>query len=259
MSELLVERADGVVTLTINRPKRRNGVTWPLIEDLNRELEEVTRRTDDRAVVLAGAGGSFCSGMDLSESVAPDELTFMRRVGQVVTLLHESPKPTIAKVSGAAVGFGCNLALACDLVVAGESAQFGEIFADRGLTLDGGGSWTLPRLVGLAKAKELVFFGGKLSGKQASEIGLVNRVVADGDLDEAVRDWACRLSDGPTLALSMMKQQLNTSFESSFADALESESVAQTLSFRSAEAKEGMRAFAERRDPVFRNPDRGRR
>lgn len=252
MSELIVERADGVVTLTINRPERKNGVTWPLIEELNRELEDIARRQEDRAVVLSGADGSFCSGMDLSESVAPDELTFMRRVGQVVTLLHDVPKPTIAKVAGAAVGFGCNLALACDLVIAGESAMFGEIFADRGLTLDGAGSWTLPRLVGIAKAKELAFFGARLSGTEAHEIGLANRVVADGELDDAARDWARRLADGPTLALSMMKRALNTSLETSFADAVESESVTQTLSFRSAEAKEGMKAFMQRRDPVFR-------
>jgi 2-(1,2-epoxy-1,2-dihydrophenyl)acetyl-CoA isomerase len=252
MPELIVERADGVVTVTLNRPHRKNGVTWPLIEELIRELEGIAGRAEDRALVLTGAGGAFCSGMDLAESVAPDELAFMRRVGHAVTVLHELPKPTIAKVAGAAVGFGCNLALACDLVVAGESALFGEIFADRGLSLDGGGSWSLPRLVGLAKAKELVFFGSRLIGAEAHEMGLANRVVPDDKLDAFVAEWAGRLADGPTLALSMMKKALNTSLETSFAEAVEAENLGQALSFRSAEAKEGMRAFMEHRPPRFR-------
>lgn len=252
MPDVLVERAEGVVTVTLNRPQRKNGVTWPLIEDLVRELEVIAGNGEDRVVVLTGAGGAFCSGMDLSESVAPDELRFMRRVGQAVTLLHEMPKPTIAKVAGPAVGFGCNLALACDLAVAGEGAMFGEIFAERGLTLDGGGSWLLPRLVGLARAKELVFFSRRVSGTEAAELGLVARAVPDEELDAAVDEWARSLAEGPTLALSIMKKSLNKAYESSFTEAVEAESLAQSLSFNSAEAKEGMKAFLQRRSPQFR-------
>ncbi|MFC4000182.1 enoyl-CoA hydratase/isomerase family protein [Prauserella oleivorans] len=252
MADLLVDRADGVVTVTLNRPKRRNGVTWPLIEELVRELEHIAGNAHDRAVVLTGAGGAFCSGMDLAESVAPDELPFMRRVGQVVTLLHEMPKPVIAKVAGPAVGFGCNLAFAGDLTVAGESAVFGEIFAERGLTLDGGGSWILPRLVGLAKAKELVFFSRRVSGAEAERLGLVNLTVPDEDLDKTVDEWARTLADGPALALSVMKKELNKAYESSFSEAVETESLAQAFSFSSAEAKEGMRAFLQRRPARFR-------
>ncbi|NKQ57050.1 enoyl-CoA hydratase [Amycolatopsis sp. K13G38] len=252
MPDVLVDRAEGVVTVTLNRPKRKNGVTWPLIEELVRELENIAGNSGDRVVVLTGAGGAFCSGMDLSESVAPDELRFMRRVGQVVTLLHEMPKPTIAKVAGPAVGFGCNLALACDLTVAGEGAMFGEIFAERGLTLDGGGSWLLPRLVGLQKAKELVFFAQRVSGSEAASLGLVACAVPDDELDKVADDWARRLADAPTLALSIMKKSLNKAFESSFAEAIETESLAQSFSFSSAEAKEGMRAFLQRREPRFR-------
>jgi 2-(1,2-epoxy-1,2-dihydrophenyl)acetyl-CoA isomerase len=251
--DLIVERASGVVTVTLNRPHRKNGVTWPLIEELIGVLGEIAGRAEDRAVVLTGGGSAFCSGMDLGESVAPNELAFVRRVGHAVTLLHELPQPTIAKVSGAAVGFGCNLALACDLVVAGESAVFGEIFADRGLSLDGGGSWSLPRLVGLAKAKELVFFASRLTGTQAHEVGLANMVVPDDELGALVGDWAGRLADGPALALSMMKKALNTSMEASFAEAVEAESLGQAFSFRSSEAKEGLRAFLERRVPRFRS------
>lgn len=251
MSELVVDRAAGVVTVTLNRPDRRNGVTASLIEELNVALTGIAGSADDRVVVVTGAGGAFCSGMDLAESVG-DVTAFMRRVGSAVSTLHALPQPTIAKVAGGAVGFGCNLALACDLVVAGESALFAEIFADRGLSLDGGGSWSLPRLVGLAKAKELAFFASRLSGAEAHRIGLVNRVVPDSDLDAAVDDWARRLAEGPAQALTAIKRALNGSFETSFAQAAESEAVTQSLSLRSAEGKEGMRAFLERRPPSFR-------
>lgn len=250
-AHLLVDRADGVVTLTLNRPDRRNGVTAPLIEDLNHELTVIAASAADRVVVLTGAGGAFCSGMDLTSSI-DDPTRFMRRVGATVTALHELPQPTIAKVAGAAVGFGCNLALACDLVVASETAELTELFADRGLSLDGGGSWTLPRLIGLAKAKELAFFATRLSGAEAYELGLVNRVLPDADLDAFVSAWAARLADGPSQALTSIKRALNTSLESSFAQAVEAESVTQSLAFRSPEGREGMKAFLQRRAPDFR-------
>jgi enoyl-CoA hydratase/carnithine racemase len=242
-----------VVTLTLNRPERRNAITGPLVEELIRALEDVARTPGDRAVVLTGAGGAFCSGMDLAAPVEPDPLTFMTRVGQLCTLLHGLPRPTIAAVAGPAMGFGCNLAFCCDLVVAGEGAIFGEVFADRGIALDGGGSWSLPRLVGIAKAKELVFFAEEIPAAEAGRIGLVNKVVPDAELDEAASSWAQRLADGPTLALSMMKAALNTSFETGFKRAIEGETLNQSVAFRTAEAKEAGRAFAERRRPRFRD------
>ena len=253
MTDVLVDRRDGVVTITLNRPHRRNAITGPLVEELIRALEDVARRPDDRAIVLTGADGSFCSGMDLSAPLSPDVLTFMNRVGQLCTLLHDIPRPTIAKVAGPAMGFGCNLAFCCDLVVAGEEAVFGEIFAQRGIALDGGASWSLPRLVGIAKAKELVFFGEQVPAVEAERIGLVNRVVPNAELDAFVAEWAQRLADGPTLALSMMKSALNASFETAFRRAVDAEALNQTVAFGTAEAKEAGRAFRERRPPRFRD------
>jgi 2-(1,2-epoxy-1,2-dihydrophenyl)acetyl-CoA isomerase len=168
------------------------------------------------------------------------------------TLLHDLPRPTIAKVTGPAMGFGCNLAFCCDLVVAGESAVFGEVFSQRGIALDGGASWSLPRLVGIAKAKELVFFGAEVPAAEAERIGLVNRAVPDSELDAVVADWGQRLADGPTLALSMMKSALNASFETAFRRAVDAEALNQSVAFRTAEAKEAGRAFVERRPPRFR-------
>ena len=158
-------------------------------------------------MVLTGAGGAFCSGADLSPEGGdrPHPLAWMRHIADVALELHRLPKPTIAKVGGVAAGAGLNLALGCDLIVASDDARFSEIFTRRGLSIDGGGSWLLPRLVGLHKAKELAFFAEVIDAKEASELGLVNRVVAAAELDGTVDAWARRLADGPPLALSMTK------------------------------------------------------
>lgn len=251
-TSVLVERDDAVVTVTLNRPDRKNGITRSSVDETVAALESVAASVEDRVLVLTGAGDAFCSGMDLSESVLPDELGFMRRVGRLCTLIHDLPIPTIARVRGPAMGFGCNLALCCDLVVAADSAMFGEVFAERGLGIDGGGSWTLPRRLGLHRAKELLFFARRLTGAEAVEFGLINRCVPDAELDGFVADWAARLADGPKRALSLIKAELNASFESTFGSAVETEAVGQSLAMRSPEAREGVQAFREKRPPNFR-------
>jgi len=250
---VLVDSVDGVVTLTINRPRRRNGITKAVVDEAIAAVEQIWNDPRSRVLVLTGAGGAFCSGMDLSEPVLPDELTFMRRVGHLCTMIHDLPLPTIAKVSGGAIGFGANLALCADLVVAGETAVFGEIFAERGLGIDGGGSWAVPRLVGLGRAKEIMFLAARLTGPEAAEMGLVNRCVPEAQVDAFVADWANRLANGPRRALSVIKAQLNESFEMSFASAIESEARGQALAFGSSEAREGARAYFEKRNPDFRS------
>src|SRR5882757_1294490 len=252
MSTVLLDRAEGVVTLTLNRPERRNGITRELVDEAIAALHAVAADHRDRVLVLTGAAGAFCSGMDLAEPLSPDPLTFMRRVGEFCRVLHELPIPTIAKVRGAAIGFGANLALCADLVLAAEDAVFGEVFAARGIGLDGAGSWTLPRLIGPQKAKELAFFGAKVTGAQAHELGLINRAVPDAELDKLVEDWATRLAAGPRRALSVIKAELNQSYERSFAAAIEVEAIAQAQAFSSPEAKEGVQAFLQKREPDFR-------
>ncbi|WP_317451308.1 enoyl-CoA hydratase/isomerase family protein [Gordonia jinghuaiqii] len=252
--EVLTEVADnGVATITWNRPDRKNGLNKSMVDQAIDALESVWGNDACRVVVLTGAGTSFCSGMDLAARIEPDEVTFMRRVGHLCTLIHDLPLPVIAKVRGGAVGFGANLALCADLVVASENAVFGEIFADRGLSIDGGGSWAVPRLVGLGRAKEIMFLAARLSGPEAAAIGLVNRCVPDAELDAQVDAWATRLADGPRRALSIIKQQLNKSYERSFADAIEAEAIGQSLAFRSTESREGARAFFEKRPADFRS------
>lgn len=251
---VLVERRDdGVVTVTLNRPDRKNGLNRSMVDTAIEVFEKIPTDEESRVVVLTGAGSAFCSGMDLSEPITPDELTFMRRVGHLCTLIHDLPLPVISKVRGGAVGFGANLALCADLVVATENALFGEIFTDRGLSIDGGGSWIVPRLVGLGRAKEIIFLAGRVSGPDAADLGLVNRCVSDDDLDSKVNDWAVALANGPKRALSVIKRQLNGSFERSFADAIEVEAMGQSLAFRSKESREGAKAYFEKRSPDFRS------
>ena len=254
MSEVLTTRSEGVVTVTLNRPHRKNALTGELVEAAISALEEIARTPGDRAVVITGAGGAFCSGMDLAAPLEPDELAFMRRVGQLCTLLHDLPLPTIAKVEGPAVGFGCNFALCCDLVVAADDAVFGETFANLGISVDGGASWALPRLIGVAKTKEILFFGRQLTGTEAAEMGIANRAVPSGELDRFVGEWAQTLADGPTSALAMMKSLVNVSTESSFQQAIDREALGQSVSFKGAEARVAGRARMKKQIPNFRNP-----
>ncbi|NKY87613.1 enoyl-CoA hydratase/isomerase family protein [Nocardia veterana] len=243
----------GIATVTWNRPERKNGLNKAMVDEGIAALERIGADDACRVVVLTGAGSSFCSGMDLSERIEPDEVTFMRRVGHLCTLIHDLPLPVISKVRGGAVGYGANLALCADLVIASDTAVFGEIFAERGLSVDGGGSWLVPRLVGLGRAKEIMFLASRITGREAGEMGLVNRCVPDTKLDQATVEWATRLADGPRRALSVIKRQLNASFERSFADAIEAEVMGQSLAFRSKESREGARAFFEKRTPDFRS------
>jgi enoyl-CoA hydratase/carnithine racemase len=255
METIVVERSEGVVTVTLNRPEKKNAVNALMWNELLATFEEVAVNGDDRVLVITGAPGSgaFCSGADLTDSAASQEhqLPRMRHIGDVALRLHRLAKPTIAKVNGVAAGAGCNMALGCDLIVASDEARFSEIFAKRGLSIDFGGSWLLPRLVGLHRAKELAFFADIISAKEALDFGLVNRVVPAADLDRFVDDWASRLAAGPPLALSMTKTLLNNSFAVSMDQALEDEARTQSVNSGSADTVEAVTAFIQKREPKF--------
>jgi enoyl-CoA hydratase/carnithine racemase len=254
MEAITVDRQAGVVTVTMNRPEKLNALNGAMWEELRVTFEEVGRNADDRVLVLTGAGRAFCSGADLSSmgGARPrHQLWTMRDVADTVLALHRLAKPTVAKVNGVATGAGCNLALGCDLVVASDQARFSEIFARRGLSIDAGGSFLLPRLIGLHRAKELAFLTDIISADDAMAIGLVNRVVPAAELDKFVDDWAARLAAGPPIALSMTKMLLNAGIESSMEQALEAEGQAQTVNGATQDAKEAIAAFMEKRDPNF--------
>lgn len=253
METIEVSRSEGVVTVTFNRPQVKNAVNGLMWDELLETFREVYDRPDDRVLVLTGAGGDFCSGADLSATSegGREGIRSMRYVADVILTLHRLPKPTIAKVDGVAAGVGCNMALGCDLIVANERARFSEIFIRRGLSLDGGGSWLLPRLVGLHKAKELAFFGDVISAQEAERIGLVNHVVPDADLDKFVDEWAKRLVNLPPVALSMTKTMLTNSLMTSMDQALEDESRVQSFNLRTKDFAEAVRAFLQKDTPKF--------
>jgi 2-(1,2-epoxy-1,2-dihydrophenyl)acetyl-CoA isomerase len=252
---LLVERADGVMTVTLNRPEKKNAINGTMWTELLTTFEDAATDPAVRVVVLTGAGGAFCSGADLSpgggRGEAHHQLVRMRQVADVALRLHRIPKPVIAKVGGVATGAGCNMALGCDLIVASEDARFSEIFARRGLSIDGGGSWVLPRVVGLQKAKELALLADIIPATEAVRIGLVSRVVPRAELDATVASLAGRLAAGPPLALSATKRLLGQGLDVSLAQALEAEAQAQAVNFGTRDTAEAMRAFVEKREPTF--------
>jgi enoyl-CoA hydratase/carnithine racemase len=257
METLIVDRKGGVVNVTMNRPERKNAANAVMLRELQATFEEVERNPEDRVMVLTGAGGAFCTGADLGDPNGPatdasqSGLSRMRRLGDVALSLHHITKPTIAKVDGFAVGAGLSLALGCDLIACSESAKLSMIFSRRGLSLDNGASWLLPRLVGMARAKEIALFGGMWSGQEAHAMGLVNRVLPVAELDAFVDDWASTLASGPPLALSMTKTLLHASAQASMDQAVEDEARCQALNFSTRDTAEALEAFGQKRDPVF--------
>jgi enoyl-CoA hydratase/carnithine racemase len=250
-----VTRGSGIVTVTLNRPAKKNAANSQMWDELLETFRAIAATRADRVMVLTGAGGEFCAGADLTGggAGAPSRhhLAHMRHVGDVALALHRLPIPTIAKVRGVAVGAGCNMAIGCDLIVASDNARFSEIFARRGLSIDFGGSWLLPRIVGLHRAKELALFADIISATEAERIGLVNRVMPDEEIDAFVDAWAERLAAGPPIALAMTKRMLDNSLQVTMEEALDDEGVAQTANFGTTDTAEAMRAFVEKREPHF--------
>lgn len=253
MSEpsLLVERAEGILTLTLNRPHRKNALDDPTLQLLQDELRHARDDADLKVLVITGAGGDFCSGADVGSERRPGHpIDRMRWFGDTALLLHEMPQPVIAKVCGVAVGAGCNLALAADVVVATPDARFSEIFSQRGLSVDFGGTWLLPRIVGLQQAKRLALLAEIVDAQEALRIGLVTWVKDAGEIDGFVGDLAQRLALGPPIAMAQSKAMLNQASTQSFREALDNEARAVAVNL-ATDALEARHAFVEKRSPVF--------
>lgn len=256
---VLLARSDGVATITLDRPDVLNAINHDMWHGLLDAFRRVTDDPGDRCVVLRGAGTAFCSGADLTDAAegrgaagtGRSDIDNMRKIAEVCLALHELPKPVVSAVHGVAAGAGCNLALAADIIVAGPDARFCQIFARRGLSIDFGGSWLLPRLVGLHKAKELTLLGEMIDAPEAHRIGLVNRLADAGGFDGEVSDVATRLAGGPPIALAASKRLLTAGLSSSIAEALEAESMVQCVNFRTADTVEAVMAFLEKREPHF--------
>lgn len=249
---VLVERADGIATITLNRPRVKNAMTWAgwsQLRDAVRSVDQV----EDRVVVVTGAGGDFCAGANLAgPSTGGQQIDDMRLINDTCLALHRLAVPTIARVDGVAVGAGMNLALVCDFVVASTRARFSQIFVQRALSVDFGGSWLLPRLVGQRRAKELVLLGDIIDAGQADDIGLLHKLVDPDKLDGAVSELADRLASGPRLALAASKALLNGAFDVTLERALDEEARAQTINAASPDAAEALDAFVNKRSANFR-------
>lgn len=247
-----VDRTGGILTVTLSRPASKNALDDAAWDALDDALRAAGRDPDVRVVVLTGAGGDFCSGADISTAPAERHpLRRMRAHNEVALRLHRLQVPTIAKVRGVAVGAGWNLALGCDLVVAERGAQFSQIFARRGLSPDIGGSWFLPRLVGLQQAKRLALLGEMIDVAEAARLGLVTWVVEPHETDEFVADLARRLAAGPPIAAALTKRLIDENVDRPLSEALESEALAQSVNFAGTDPRDAYAAFRARRDPEF--------
>lgn len=249
---------DGVATLTLNRPDVLNALNGEMVEGLSEALGRA-RREGARAGVLTGAGRAFCSGADLAnlgQSLDPTHSVHVRawvnRMHEVLLQLFEMEIPWVAAINGPAVGVGANFALACDVTVMHQNAYFYWAFTRRGLSVDGGGTWLLPHLVGLPCAKRLTLLPEKLEANAARELGLVTEVVPEASFAEAVTEVAQRLAVGPTVALGLTKTALNRSLSHTFREALAYEAQAQAVNVRTSDVVEGIQAFLEKREPQFR-------
>jgi enoyl-CoA hydratase/carnithine racemase len=248
---LLSSDRDGVRTLTLNRPERKNALDARLWVELADALRAAKRDHELRALVITGAGGAFCSGADIGTGEQVHPRYKLDRLTDVALALHELAIPTIAKVTGIAVGAGWNLALGCDFVVATPEARFCQIFSKRGLSVDLGGSWLLPKLVGLQQAKRLVLLADMIDAAEAHALGLVTWINPVEDIDAFVDDLADRLAAGPPFAMAQSKALLNDGAVATLREALANEARAQPGNFATADSTEAYAAFAAKREAEF--------
>jgi 2-(1,2-epoxy-1,2-dihydrophenyl)acetyl-CoA isomerase len=249
---------DGIAWLTLNRPDRLNAFSPAMLLGLGEALQHLGEDGNVGAVVITGAGRGFCAGGDVKTMSAratqgfEERVEGLRRMHQLPMLLRTVPKVVIAMINGPAVGAGLGLAMACDLRIAGRSARFGTGFAGVGYSGDFGGSWTLTRLVGTAKARELYLLGDILDAETAGELGLASRVVDDERLRDETATLARRIANGPRIAYGYMKRNLFAAETEPFAAVLEMEAVHQARTAMTEDHLEAARAFAEKRRPVFK-------
>ena len=257
---LIHEVKDGIATLTLNRPERLNALGGTLRDDLHDAITRSAADPDVRVLIITGAGKGFCSGGDVKAmneaKEGQRERPLLEKIapGRDRTLLamRDAPQPIIAAVNGAAAGAGMNLALGCDIRLASTAAKFSQAFVKRGLHPDWGGTYFLPRIVGMAKACELIFTGAVIDAAEALRLGIVSQVVEPEELLPAAQALARAIAAGPPIAIRLAKRGLYRNAESDLLTALEYETFAQNTCFETEDAREGIRAFVEKRAPVFR-------
>ncbi|MBU3915521.1 enoyl-CoA hydratase/isomerase family protein [bacterium] len=258
MSDTIYEEKDNLAVITLNRPDSLNSVKIEQLEELVTRLNEYEQNDKIRAIVITATGRGFCTGADLTGGGGrPDAATAMGMklsthiYSRVPFTIASIEKPVIAAVNGIAAGFGCNLALCCDMIYATPDAKFIEIFVKRGMCPDGGGTYFLPRLVGLARAKEIFFSGDPVLAEEALKIGMINKVVPNDKLMDETMEYAKRIAKAPTRSVGMIKRLLNRSFDTDLQTQLEFEAAYQGLATSTSDMMEGVVSFLEKRDSNF--------
>jgi len=255
-----VDIDEHIGTVTLNRPERLNALGAGMREQLHQALLDMQENPDVRVIVLTGAGRAFCSGGDVKEmnervesagTPARQSVELQPMPGRILATLRAMPKPVIASVNGPAAGAGFNLALGCDMRIASERATFSQAFVRRGMHPSWGGTWFLTRMLGTARACELIFLGDTVPAKQAAEWGLVNRVTPHDELAAETRHLARRLAEAPPVVIALAKRGIYRSTEYDLAAALEYETYAQRVVWTTEDAAEGIKAFVEKRPPRF--------
>jgi len=253
---LLYEVRDGVAIITLNRPEVYNACNNELTFELQDAIKEAAKDNLVRVVVFTGSGKAFCSGQDLKDAASQGVRSYMdsvfKRYNPIIRGLRNLPKPVICRLNGVAAGAGCSLALACDIIIAAETASLTEAFISIGLVMDSGSSYFLPRLIGYSKAFEMATMPRKIPAQEAFTMGLVNRVVPAEQLDAAVKEATDYYANAPTKAIGLMKKMLNRSFNSDLETILEMEAYSQEIAGNTKDHKEGVMAFIEKRKPVFK-------
>jgi enoyl-CoA hydratase/2-(1,2-epoxy-1,2-dihydrophenyl)acetyl-CoA isomerase len=246
---VLVHKQDKIATLVLNRPRVMNAMNPEMIEALQQALDQIRTDAGIHVVVVKGAGDNFCSGADFNlftqEISSIQWLAGMKRIGKVITTLREIPQPVVSLLRGVAVGGGANLALAGDFVITADDARFSEVFIHIGLILDAGGTYFLPRLVGMAKARELAMLGEEFDGKTAASIGLVYKSVPEKELDAAVDALANTLAQKPLAAMALIKQGLDGSYDKSLTEILDWEAAHQSVMLQTPEHKSIVQLFLD--------------
>ena len=253
-SPLIVTRQDAIVTLQFNRPEAMNALNVPTAQALLAAVQDIAQDASVRAVLLKGAGRAFIAGGDLATLHADPvrgARALLAPLNQALELLQQIDAPVIAQVHGAAAGGGLSLMLMCDFVLAAEGTKFNLAYINLGTSCDLGGSWALPRLVGLRQALEIAMLGDNFNADDALRLGLINRVLPAAELDAAAQALAERLASGPTKAYGQMRRLLRSSFERDFGAQLAAEAQAFDSCAHSADMREGLQAFMDKRKPQF--------
>lgn len=253
---VLVHVEGAIKTVTINRPHRKNALDTETYRLLREAVEDSASNDDIRVTILTGAGGDFSAGADINPSSGPKSYdvteNLKTQLNPIILTIRNSDKPFIAKVRGNCVGFGGNVALACDLIYAAEKARFSQIFARIGLSSDGGGAWFMSQAMGYPKAYELMVTGELIPAPDAERLGLINRVLKDEDLDGAVQEMAERLASGPFLSIENTKSNLREAMTGTLESTLDREAENQGRTFTSSDFPEGVAAFMQKRKPEFK-------